>query len=163
MAGINDTLLIRKTKNGGAQTSVISTLARWNIVCISFPFEIGGETKEPYNNDWKDEHGEDTYIPDVLKMKAYDVKANFAYKGSIGTAYMQIKSFKEYLNGKDNNGASLEIYHPRTGIGRQKCYMKSFADTDFTRSNIDDVLSFSVTFRVTDPDTDVTLSLPSNG
>lgn len=159
MATTNDTLLIRKTKLNGTVGNVTSTLGTWNIACVSFPFETGEKTKNLYVNEWEDEHGDDAFIPDELLMEAYDVDASFAYKGSLSTAYTKLKQFKRFLSGADGYGASLEIYHPQTGIGRRKCYLKEFSDKDFVRSNIDDVLTFTVTFRVTDPVTDITLSV----
>lgn len=163
-----NTLLIRKT----GSESVYSSFSGWNIACTEVPFEIGGETKDLYKNDWKDEHGEDTYIPDTLMLKAYDLRVKFAYKGSLNTAYGVLTSFRDFLTGAAetkiyeggvetqevaDGGASLDLYFPHTGIGRQKCYLKQFADTDFTKSNIDDVLEFSAVFRVTDPVTSITL------
>lgn len=158
MANINDTLLIRKKKLDGSVGSVVSTLSSWDIACVSFPFKTGGSTKELYSNDWKDENGEETHIPDELYENAFDVTVGFAYRGSINTAYTSITSFKHFLSGMDGNGSSLELYHPQTGIDRQKCYLKDFSDEDFVRSNIDDVLTFDVTFRFTDPTTEITLS-----
>lgn len=166
---MQNTLLIRKT----GEETVYSSLAGWNIACTEVPFEIGGEPKDLYKNDWKDEHGEDTYIPNTLVLKAYDMRVKFAYKGSVSSAYGVLTAFrdfligvagtKEYEGGAEtqelvDGGASLDIYFPYTGIGRQKCYLKSFADTDFAKSNLDDVLEFSAVFRVTDPVTSITLN-----
>lgn len=166
---MQNTLLIRKT----GEDNVYSSLGGWNIACTEVPFEVGGEPKDLYKNDWKDEHGEDTYIPNTLVLKAYDMRVKFAYKGGVSSAYGVITAFrnfligmagtKEYEGGVEteelvDGGASLDIYFPYTGIGRQKCYLKQFADTDFTKSNLDDVLEFSAVFRVTDPVTEITLN-----
>lgn len=164
-----NTLLIRKT----GEETVYSSFGGWNIACTEVPFEIGGEPKEPYKNDWKDEHGEDTYIPNTLVLKAYDMRVKFAYKGAVSSAYGVLTAFRDFLIGVAgtkkysggtatqelvDGGASLDIYFPYTGIGRQKCYLKQFADSAFTKSNIDDVLEFSAVFRVTDPLTSITLT-----
>lgn len=158
MSNTNNTLLLRK-RNGSTVGNVVSTLAEWNIACRACPFKDDGESKEIYTNNWKDEHGEEAYIPSVVYSEAYDLEVSFAYKGAVGSAYPALKSFRDYLRGNDGDGAELEIYSPYTGIGRKKCYLKSFPEKDFFQSNVDEGLEFTVTFRVTDPVTDVTLSL----
>lgn len=167
MAGTKDTLLIRKT----GESTVYSSLAIWNIACTEVPFEVGAESKELYKNDWKDENGEETYIPTTIPMKAYDMKVKFAYKGAIASAYSALTNFRDFLigtaatyvtiNGTStlaDGGASLDLYFPYTGIGRTKCYLKQFSDGEFVQSNKDDVLEFTATFRVTDPITSITLT-----
>ena len=47
---------------------------------------------------------------------------------------------------------------PYTGIGRKGCYLKSVGSMEFAKSGIDEVLTFTATFRVTDPVTDVQLT-----
>lgn len=158
MSNASNTLLLRK-RNGSTVGNVVSTLAEWYIACRACPFKDDGDSKEVYTNNWKDEHGEDAYISPIVFSEAYDLEVSLAFKGEISSAYPTLKSFKNYLRGIDGNGAELEIYSPHTGIGRQKCYLKSFPEKDFFQSNVDEGLEFSVVFRVTDPITDVVLSL----
>ena len=89
---------------------VKDSLVHFGIVCTEFPFKPGGETKDLPKRDWSDEDGEDTYIPDKLPLKAYDLEAEMCYKGDLGTAYDKI---------------------------------------------MDEVLTFPVKFRVTDPRTQI--------
>lgn len=158
MSETRNTLLLRK-RDGATVGDVVSTLAEWNIACRDCPFKDDGDSKEVYSNNWKDEHGEDAYIPSVVYSEAYDLEVGLVYKGELGSAYPALKSFRDYLRGIDGDGAELEVYNPHTGIGRGKCYLKSFPTKDFFQSNIDEGLEFSVVFRVTDPVTDVVLSL----
>lgn len=77
-------ILMQKTTENAP---VKDSLAHFGIVCTEFPFKPGGETKDLPKRDWPDEDGEDTYIPDKLLLKAYDLEAEMCYKGDLGTAY----------------------------------------------------------------------------
>lgn len=148
------TLLMQKMKEGA---SVKDSLTDFDIVCTSVPFE-GTEVKELPSNNWLDEDGDDTYIPDVLPISGYDMEIGMCYKGALSSCYTKMKAFRDYLTGKDGSGAAMKIYSQYTGIGRQNVYCTSISDPEFSKSNIDEVLEFSVTLHVTDPVTDVVLN-----
>ena len=107
-------ILMQKTTENAP---VKDSLAHFGIVCTEFPFKPGGETKDLPKRDWPDEDGEDTYIPDKLLLKAYDLEAEMCYKGDLGTAYDKIMAFQNYLTGENGDGATLKIYNSHTGIG----------------------------------------------
>lgn len=138
---------------------VIDTLDSWGIVCKDFPFKLYGEAKELSSRSWKDEDGEDEYVPSELKLDSYDLKVDFAYKGNINTANAQIREFLDYLTGRGGTGAELRVYDTYTRIGRKNVRFKSVDEDVFVRSESEgDVVTFKVTFRVNDPVTDITLS-----
>lgn len=156
--------------------TVVDSYAQWGIVCCKVPFSAGCETKEVASRDWHDEHGEDAYIPQKLMFKAYDAEFEMAYKGQelatnpfdLDLAFTKISAFKKWLSGNDNSsgtGAELKIYSPYATIGRQGCYLLSISDEDpvvHTKaegSNVyhENVVTFKVKFRVTDPMTDIVL------
>ena len=107
---------------------VKDSLAHFGIVCTEFPFKPVWETKDLPKRDWPDEDGEDTYIPDKLLLKAYDLEAEMCYKGDLGTAYDKIMAFQNYLTGENGDGATLKIYNSHTGIGRQGLYLLEVGD-----------------------------------
>ena len=47
------------------------------------------------------------------------------------------------------------MYNSHTGIGRQELYLLEVGDFEFNKSNMDEVLTFPVKFRVTDPRTQI--------
>lgn len=99
-------------------------------------------------------------FPEEIKLKAYDIEVEFAYKGAIGTANSKIESFLDYLTGKGDTGTNLKVYDTYTKIGRQGVYYKSIDQDLFVRkSDEGDVVTFKITFRVTDPRTPITLSV----
>ena len=158
--------------------SVIDSYAQWGIVCVKVPFKVGGKTKKLPNREWYDEHGDDTYIPDALMMEAYDAEFEMAYKGEelasnpfdLDLAFQNINAFKKWLSGNNTNsgsGAELKIYSPYSTIGRQGCYLLEISDEDphvqtkNVGSNLyhENVVTFKVKFRVTDPATEITLTV----
>lgn len=149
------TLLLQKSK---MDSPVKDSLTDFGMVCTDVPFMPCGETKDLPKRDWSDEDGEDTYIPDRIPLSAFDWGIGMGYKGGLATAQGALKKFTEYLTGKDGSGAELKVYSQFTGIGRQGIYFKGISDFDFFKTDIDEVVTFNVKFRVTDPSTNVVLS-----
>lgn len=157
--------------------TVVDSFSQWGIVCREVPFKVGGKSKEPAKREWYDEHGDDAFIPNKLMLEAYDAEFEMAYKGqelatnpfNLSLAMTNIGNFKKWLTGNDNSsgtGAELKIYSPYSAIGRQKCYLLDIDDeepcvmTKQEGGNVynENVVTFKVKFRVTDPLTDITLT-----
>ena len=155
---------------------VVNTFVTWGIACVRVPFTDGDELKDVAKRDWPDEHGEDSYIPAKLKVKAYDAEFEFAYCGSelasnpfdVHLAVERIAAFRRWLTGNDTvegSGADLKIYSPYTRVGRQHCYLSKFSDKDLhvqlKQSSgavyNENVATFKAVFRVCDPVTDIVL------
>ena len=161
-----NTLLFRKGTG-----PVVNSYTRWSIGCCKVPFNVGGKTKDVAKRSWHDEHGEDSYIPSSLMFDAYDAEFELAcvVNGdgmSMSKAFEKIDSFKKWLSGnEDGGGAELKIYSPYSGIGRQGCYLLDINNEEpclqlkQSRGNIyhENVLTFRVSFRITDPMTNITL------
>lgn len=148
------TLLMQKTTDG---STVKSSLVDFGFaVCdIMWPDD---DVQDVAVRKWPGEHGEDAYIPPSgLKLQAYDVEMQFCYKGDVNTAHAKYKALRDWLMGIDGSGAELSVYDPYWRKGYTKMYVKKFSDCDSHRSNIDEVLSMKVTFRVTDPITEIRL------
>ena len=138
---------------------VVDTLDRWGIVCKEFPFKLYGEAKELPSHDWKDEDGEDEYVPDVIPMAAYEMEVEFVYKGDKGTANAKVGGFLSYLTGHDGAGAEMMVYDTYTKIGRQRVrYVGVSEDIYWSETEGGDVFVFAVTFKVNDPVTDIVLN-----
>lgn len=138
--------------------NVKETMKDFGIICKEFPFKLYGDTKELYTTSWNDEDGDDEFVPDILPIKSYDIQVEFGYKGKIDTANEKIKTFLDYLTGKDGSGAKMKVYDSYTRIGRQHVRVKSISDDIFVRNESEgDVVTFKVTFKINDPLTDITL------
>jgi len=138
---------------------VIDSQKEWEIVCKEFPFLLYGESKELPKRDWLDEDGEDTFFPSQLAMAAYDLDVEFGYKGAMDSANVAVRSFLDYLTGRDGSGTYLSVYDTYTKIGKRGVYVKGVKQDVFVRNTSEgDVVTFTVTFRVTDPTTEITLA-----
>lgn len=167
-----NTLLFKKGEN-----AVVNSFAQWGIGCCKVPFKAGGKTKDLPKRDWHDEHGEDPYIPKKLMMEAYDAEFELAcvvnsQTFNLSAAFEKITAFKMWLTGNDDltnhpegTGAEYSIYSPYSTIGRQGCYLLEISDEEphlqlkGAAGNVynENVLTFKVKFRVTDPLTPITL------
>lgn len=149
-------ILFRKMAD---DASVIDTLDSWGIVCKDFPFKLYGEAKELPSQDWKDEDGDDEYIPSELPIASYEIDVEFVYKGTINTANVYIRAFLDYLTGRGGTGAELMVYDTYTKIGRQHVrYVSVGEDIFWRKEDCGDVVVFEVTFKVNDPVTEITLA-----
>lgn len=140
-----------QNSNSGAP---IDTNSEWGVLVKSCPFKLLPEPKEFATNDWVGEDGEDVFFPDKIAYKAYDLSVTFVCVAQHGTANFKIKSLWDYLQ-----SPPLKFYDTYTGIGRQNIYYKSFNPQSLYRKDGDnDVVEFTMTFRVCDPVSDIVLS-----
>lgn len=134
-------------------SDVVDTNDRWDILVKSCPFQIIPETKELAVNDWGDEDGEDVFFPERMVYKAYDLQVTFLCVTPHGQANSKIREFWEFLQ-----QPPLQLHDLYTNNGRQNVYYKSYSPkTFYRRDNINDIVEFSLTFRVCDPATNISL------
>lgn len=143
--------LIQKLKEG----SPVRDSREWGIWIQHFPFKIYPKMKEPAKKSWKDENGDDEHIPDIPVFEAYTADVEFVFIGEYESANNQITSFLDYLfyNGE------FSIYDTYTKIGRTHVRYDAFSDKAYRRrENENDVVQFSVSLKINDPKTQITLS-----
>ena len=143
---------IKQDKSGA---SVVETIEDFGLYCVNIPFKPAGDVKDIVSRDWKDENGVDEYIPaDGLKMSAYEIDVKFGYKGDKLGANKAISSLLSCLT-----AGYVSIYDTYTGIGRQKVRLMKLNDNaELVRDDDGDILIFSVTLKVCDPITNISLS-----
>ena len=181
MATYKKFLIKQQTYNGVSYTDVgdvVDTQSTFGVVCQECPFKILPESKELPTGQWYDEDGEDVFIPlDGLRFEAYDMEAKFLYAGNKSNIASDLKSFIDFIYGRVNivNGqkvainptknVALAVYDEYTEVGRRGVYVKSVDDDIFLYDDSDTeaVGIFKVKFRVTDPVTDVTLTVAGGG
>ena len=150
---VSEFLYIQKNVTG---STVYETVADFEMYCMDIPFIVFGEAKELPRNEWKDEHGDDEYIPSSLYMEAYELTVRFAYKGAQKSANAKINTFLNYLTGADGSGAEMSMYSTYTQIGRRGIrFVKVEDDAELIRDKNGDILMFDVTFKVNDPVTNI--------
>lgn len=144
-------LLLENSENPGV---AVDSNDQWDILVKSCPFQLLPEQKTLAVNDWDDENGEEVFFPAHPVYKAYDLEVVFLCVTDEGTANEKIRDFWKFLQ-----HAPLKMYDEYTRIGRQQIYYKSYTPNSlYRREGNKDVVEFSLTFRVCDPITDITLS-----
>lgn len=149
---------------------VYESVSQWGIFCKSIPFKIMEKVKEPAKRTWYDENGDDEYIPSGgLYLDAYTMKVEFACKkigasnvfdsAEVADVRQKVGLFLSYLK----TAGMIKLYSTYTRIGRQNVRLDSVADdAKWKNDGGQEYLVFSVTFKVNDPVTDVTLIPPSS-
>lgn len=118
-------------------------------------FYGGGAMKDVAKRDWYDEDGDDEFVPDALKYKAYEMSVKFGYKGGMFSANEKLSELMDYLG-----GGAMKIYDSYNRVGRQGVRLMEISDdADLVRNTEDgDILIITIKFKVNDPRTDITLS-----
>lgn len=118
-------------------------------------FYGGGAVKDVAKRDWHDEDGDDEFVPEEQKYKAYEMEVSFGYKGDMNTANAKLKALKDYLN-----GGTMKVYDSYNRIGRQGVRFEEISnDAELVRDETDgDILIIKVRLKVNDPVTDITLT-----
>lgn len=124
----------------------------YGMVAQTQPFPDNCEVKEPYKNDWHDEHGDDEYVVDLYR-KAFELTVKFyikayAYQGA--TALSQLQELKTAFRNKLIPG-EFKIYDSWQEKGFRGV---RFVKDEVEQRDITDEVAwmiFSVTFKVNDP------------
>lgn len=122
----------------------------YGLIAKSNPYPILPTPKSPYNNDWKDENGDDEYVEQQF-FEAQELEVQFYCKvvnGSSSEKVLreQIRSFFE----KIKQGEFL-IYDSYTGIGRQRVHYSGYEEDSFVAQDGFARAIFTVKFKVNDP------------
>ncbi|MEG1685694.1 MAG: hypothetical protein RR319_07110 [Bacteroides sp.] len=144
--------LIQKLKQG----SIVRDSMEWGIAVKSFPFKLCSEMKEPSKRDWKDENGDDEFLPDSPVFKSYTIDVEFTYIGAKETGRKNVGDFVNYII----NGGMFSIYDTYTGIGRTNVRYSSFKDDNIRLREDKDKVEFAIEFKVNDPITQIILIKP---
>ncbi len=139
-----------------AGSTVIDTVEAFGMYEVQSKFYGGREVKEPAKREWRDEDGDDEFVPSTPVFKAQEMEIKFAYKGAMSSANGKLETFIKYLS----EGGTMKIYDSYNGIGRQEVRFVSVADdAELVRDSEDgDILVFTVKFKANDPVTNITLS-----
>ena len=142
-------------------TAAIDTATQWGLVAKTNPYPAMPEPKEVYSNSFYDEDGDDEYNAE-MHYEGFTFDVGFfvkAYASSSQSAVSVLRSqmaafFEHIKNGE------FKVYDSYTGLGRQKVRYAGYSEEDGGFKARDDWarLVFTVTFKVNDPVTLVTLS-----
>lgn len=143
--------LIQKLKSN----SPVRDSLEWNIYIKSIPFKVFPDMKDIPSRSWADQNGDDEFIPDNPVFKSYSIEVEFVYKGNEGTASSSIRSFLSYLS----NDGMFSIYDSYTKVGRTNVRYESYSEDYYSsKKGGEDIVVFSVSLKINDPITEITLS-----
>lgn len=157
------------TDEEGQPYPVCESVRQWGVWCKSIPFTIMEKTKDPAKRSWFDEDGDDEYMPDGgLRAEAYTMKIEFGCKKmsaktvegvvipAVEDVRQKVGDFIKYLK----ESGMMNLYSSYTRIGRQNVRLESVAsNAKWESKGGQEFFVFTVNLRVTDPVTDITLSL----
>lgn len=146
----------------GAVTDVFQA---YGMVLENMPSIIPLTPKNIYSHSWTDEDGDDEYIPENIKYESVECDFTFGCSStdSSNTVFDKLNAFIAWLQ-----SGTFSFYCEYSGIGRQDVRLSELQDDaryskhTLRRNGIDmteEVLSFTVTFKINNPKTDVSLSL----
>lgn len=137
-----------------ADATAIDTMREWGLVTKTNPYPALPTPKEPYNNEFKDEDGDDEYNVQ-LHYEAFTFDVQFfvkAYavtgKDAVTVLRGQMSAFFDHIR----NG-EFKVYDSYTGLGRRKVRYAGYEEGEFKARDDWARLIFTVTFKVNDPST----------
>ena len=145
----------------GELTTAKDTKAEWGMVAKTNPYPLLPTPKDTYNNDWKDEDGDDEYTAH-LHYKAFEMEVEFYMKAVDGTGTTAAADL--YAKARDFFTAikegTFKVYDSYTKIGFQQVrYAGSdFGDNTFKERKGTARAMFKVKFKVNDPTTVMTMN-----
>lgn len=141
-----------------AVDGAVHSLEEWGMRLTEAPYLPYGEMKDLYSNDWKDESGDDEYVPDEPILKSGEIELGIVYTGAGGTATDKIRSFINYLA----YGGQFMMWLGYGDYGRRACRYENYDEnaqcfTQVVHENgaekVVETVSFKVTIKVNDPET----------
>ncbi len=142
-------------------SSAVDVKSIYSVIIKTHDYPSFRKPKDPYKNDWKDEHGDDEYT-EQLFFQAFTFKAEcvmFAKGSSEDAAIADLKEgitdFMDFLS-----GGEFSTYDGWTGFGFQHVRLGAFnmpSNGDYDTMDGKSRVIFTVEFKVNDPMTMMTL------
>lgn len=130
----------------------------WGLIAKVNPYPLLPKPKTPYNNEWNDEHGDDEWN-DLMFYEAFEFSVSFyikAYDSDEGSAEQVIREKVDSFFSHIRQG-EFAVYDAYNGIGRRKVRYAGYTEEEFKRRSNYARAIFSLTFKVNDPVTRMTL------
>lgn len=141
-----------------SDTAAVDTRA-WGLVAKTNPYPLLPNPKEPFQNDWKDENGNDEYVAEMY-YEAMEFSVTFYIKafatqtaGAEKVLRTQIDSFFDAIR-----EGEFMLFDSYTGLGRQRVRYAGYEEESFKAGEGWARSIFTITFKANDPITRVILS-----
>ena len=138
--------------NGSTAVDVKNT---YSVIVKTHDYPSFRKPKDPYKNDWKDEHGDDEYTAQMF-YQAFTFKAECVMFAKGLTEDAAIKDLKDGVLAFMNalSAGEFETYDGWTGFGFRHVRLSEFSmpgDGDYDTMDGMSRVIFTVQFKVNDP------------
>ena len=125
--------------------SAVDVLQTYGMVLEDMPSIIPLTPKNIYSHSWPDEDGDDEYIPEVIRYEAVEAEFTFGCRSysADNTVFDMLSAFMHVRFAELHDDARYSRHTLR----------RNGADVT------EEILSFTVTFKINDPKTEIALSL----
>lgn len=132
--------------------SVAINTTEWGLVAKTNPYPLLPNPKEPYKNEWYDEHGDEEWVKEMY-YESIEFTVTFyakAYDSAEKSAEAQLRSQIDGFFNKIKDG-EFRIYDSYNGVGRQKVRYAGYSEDEFVRREDWARAIFHISFKVNDP------------
>jgi hypothetical protein len=132
--------------------SMARDTTEWGLVAKVNPYPLLPRPKDPYKNEWFDEHGDEEWC-DSMHYQSIEFSVSFyikAFDSPAGSAEEIIRDRIEDFFSKIKEG-QFKIFDSYNGIGRQKVRYAGYAEESFTRRKNWARAIFQISFKANDP------------
>lgn len=146
----------------------IDILKDYSVIVRSQDYPSTLKVKEPYKNQWKDQHGDEEYIaPEGLKYEAFSFKLECAMFARNTTEEKAITDLKNGVRAFQNllSQGFLKTYDAYTGYGFRQVRLQEFPTPEngaFSVWNNCTRILFQVVLKVNDPATSMIYNAANN-
>jgi len=146
----------------------IDILKDYSVIVRSQDYPSSLKVKEPYKNQWKDQHGDEEYIaPEGLKYDAFTYKLECAMFARNNTEALAIADLKNGMRAFQNllSQGFLKTYDAYTGYGFRQVRLQEFPTPEagaFSVWNNCTRILFQVVLKVNDPATSMIYNAANN-
>lgn len=133
-------------------SSVARDTTEWGLIAKVNPYPLLPNPKDPYKNEWFDEHGDDEWC-DKMFYQPIDFSVSFcvmAYDKPNKTAEVLIREAIEDFFSLIREG-QFKIFDSYSGIGRQKVRYAGYSEEEFKRRGDKAHAIFEIQFKANDP------------
>lgn len=140
------------------------TAAKYGLVAKGNPLPLLPNPKEPYKNDWADEHGDEEYTRQIFYQAfTYDVqfyiKTKDLTKGKAGELLReQVRAFFSHIK-----RGEFKVYDAYTKIGFRGVRYAGYKEDSFKSRDDWARAIFTITFKVNDPMSKMVLNTNDDG
>ena len=138
--------------------SIARDTTEWGLVAKTNPYPLLPNPKQPYKNEWHEEHGDDEWLNEMY-YESMEFSVSFyikAFDSPAGSAEEIIRDKVEDFFSLIKQG-SFKVYDAYNGLGRQKVRYAGYTEDSFKRKDNWARAIFQITFKINDPITRMVL------